>query len=211
MLSGGRVEEETGTESDAQKPLTGVEEIVDRIDEAADARERLSLGDIVDCLGRRSFVPLLLIAGLVMLAPVIGDIPGVPVLMGLLVILVAGQLLLRRDQIWLPNWLRNRATTSHKVQKTVGWLRRPAQFMDRWTKRRYPWLVDHAGFYVIAAVCIAIAAATPVMEVVPFSANFAGAAITAFALALLAHDGLLALAAIACSLLTVGLMVHQLV
>lgn len=41
------------------------------------------LHDVLDIIGHRSFGPLLLFAGIVMLAPVVGDIPGVPVLMGL--------------------------------------------------------------------------------------------------------------------------------
>jgi hypothetical protein len=50
-------------------------------------------------------------------------------------------------------------------------------------------LTRDAGTYVIAIACLAIAAAMPPMEVVPFSANGAGAALTAFGLALIAHDG----------------------
>ena len=45
---------------------------------------------------RRAFGLLLLLAGLVMVLPLIGDIPGVPVVMGLLVLVVAAELLFRR-------------------------------------------------------------------------------------------------------------------
>lgn len=43
----------------------------------------------MDEVGRKSFGPLLLLAGLNMTAPVIGDIPGVPVILGVFVLLVA--------------------------------------------------------------------------------------------------------------------------
>ena len=42
-----------------------------------------------------------------------------------------------------------------------------------------------------------MALAMPVMEAIPFSANLAGIALTAFGLAVIAHDGLLALIAFA--------------
>jgi len=45
------------------------------------------------------------------------------------------------------------------------------------------------------------------MEVIPFSANAAGAAITAFGLSLIARDGLLALVASVFMLATIGLVV----
>lgn len=195
--------------ADAGEEVVRLDQLLDRVEAAAKEKEQTSIGDVVEHVGARSFGPLLLVAGLVMVAPVVGDIPGVPVLMGLVVILIAGQLLFRRDEIWLPRWLQKRSVQCGKVRKSVDWLRRPARFVDRWTRSRYTRFVKHAGAYVIAATCVVIAAATPVMEVVPFSANFAGIAITAFGLALIAQDGLLALVAIAFCLVTVGLLVYQ--
>ncbi|MGQ0751395.1 MAG: exopolysaccharide biosynthesis protein, partial [Betaproteobacteria bacterium] len=66
------------------------------------------------------------------------------------------------------------------------------------------------GTYVIAGVCVVIAGAMPVMEVVPFVANGAGAALTAFGLALVAHDGLLAILAFGFTALTLGFVLHGL-
>ncbi len=190
-------------------PVTGVEELLDRIEAAAEG-DRVSLEEVMSALGQRSFAPLLLVAGLVILVPVVGDIPGVPVLMGTVVVLVAGQILLRRRHLWLPAWLLRRDVATDTMCKALRWLRRPARFVDRWTRPRLCPLVRHASVHVIAATCILIAAATPVMEFVPFSANIAGVAITAFALALTAQDGLLALVAIAFSLGTVALLIVQL-
>lgn len=191
-------------------PTSGLIQLLDRVESAAGEGNETSLRDIVETLGPSSFAPLMLFAGLVILAPVVGDVPGVPVLMGTLVILVAIQIIIQRDYVWLPKWLLSRSVSSDNVRKSVCWLRKPARFLDRYTRKRYVWLVAPAGVYVIAAVSIAIAAATPIMEVVPFSANFAGAAITAFGLALIRRDGLIALAALIFSLCAGGFLLYQL-
>lgn len=195
---------------DSETPVRGLEQLLDEVEAVSNAPAEagsVSLGDIVGRLGSRSFAPLLLLAGIVMLAPIIGDIPGVPMLLGAVVILVAGQLLLRRDHVWLPRWLLERSVAADKVRKTVGWLRRPARFVDRWSGPRQTWLVHHAGASVIAVACILVASATPIMEVIPFSANLAGVAITALGLALLAEDGVIALVAIAFCIAAIVLVV----
>lgn len=179
-----------------RQEVTSVSELLDRIDAAAEANEQTSIGDVLDSVGHRSFGPLLLVAGIVMLAPVIGDIPGVPVLMGLIVVLTAGQVLVGRRHFWLPAWLLRRSVSHRKVQKGVQWMRPVGRFLDRWSRPRASALTHGAGFFVAAAACMVIAAATPLMEVVPFSANVAGIAITAYGLALIARDGVIAIFAI---------------
>lgn len=195
--------------------VTNLEQLLDRISEAdsnaTDADEdRVSLDDILDAVGHRSFGPLLLVAGLVTLAPLIGDIPGVPTIMAVFVLLTAGQLLFQREHFWLPDWLLKRSVAHDKLCKAVDWLRRPARFLDRWLRPRLTKLVQGAGLYVIAVTCIAIALAMPAMEVVPFSANGAGAALTAFGLALIMRDGVLALLALAVTAGTFGVVLYNL-
>lgn len=114
-----------------------LEQVVDRLEDAAEQGDRVSLDLMMDEVGRRSFGPLLLLAGLIMSAPVVGDIPGVPTILGLFVLLVAVQLLLGHDHFWMPQWLLKRLVASTKVKKSAQkWLRRPAQFVDRFLKRR---------------------------------------------------------------------------
>ncbi len=177
-----------------RNPPKSLTELVDRFDEAAGENDRVSLDVMMDEVGRRSFGPLLLLAGIIMMAPVVGDIPGVPVLLGLFVVLVSGQLLLGRDHFWFPQWLLRRSVDSAKLKKASRkWLRRPARFIDRFLRHRLPRFVGGAGTRVIAVACTLLALATPAAEFVPFSANGVGAGIAIFGLALIAHDGLVAL------------------
>jgi hypothetical protein len=187
------------------------EHILNKINEAADQHDPLTFGDVMDVLGQQSFAPILLLIGLVMAVPGPADIPGVPVVLGLLVITVAGQIVLHREHLWIPAWIERKKVRASQARKMVAWVRTPAQWMDWLAKPRYQWLVNRTGSSLVAIACILIAMTTPVLEFVPFSANVAGAAIAAFAIALLAKDGLLAGVAISLSLAIVGLVVFQLI
>ncbi|HDZ56768.1 MAG TPA: hypothetical protein ENI17_01590 [Pseudomonas xinjiangensis] len=55
-----------------------LEQLLDRINDAAEESGKVSFGAVMEQVGRRSFGPLLVLTGLVVLAPVISDIPGVP-------------------------------------------------------------------------------------------------------------------------------------
>ena len=189
----------SGEDRDSCGPEVGsLSELLDCLEGIADADadEHVSVGRVADALGRRSFSPLLLVAGLVMLAPVIGDIPGVPVIMGLLTIVVAVQLIMAREHLWLPDWLERRSVRHEKVRKAVRGSRWTAEQLDRWTGPRLQWLIRGGGLRLVSLACLLVAATTPVLEFIPFSANVAGFALTCFAVALLARDGLLALLAL---------------
>ncbi|MEX2670520.1 MAG: exopolysaccharide biosynthesis protein [Phycisphaeraceae bacterium] len=189
---------------------TNLERLLDRIDEVSQEGDRVSLDSILQTVGSRSFGPLLLMAGLITFAPIVGDIPGVPTMMGLFVFLIAVQLLFHRKHFWLPGWLLRRSVARDKLCKALSWSRPAARFIDRLLRPRLKMLINGGATHVIAIVSLVIAAAMPMMEIVPFSANLAGAALTAFGLALIARDGLLAMFAFVFTAATVALMVYYL-
>lgn len=188
---------------------SNVTDLLDRIGEVAE-RGPVSLGMVLETFGRRFFGPILLVAGLVTLVPLIGDIPGVPTIMGVLVLLTSVQLLTGRSSLWLPPSLLARKASGEAVQRSLRWMRRPARWLDRVTRPRLTAFATGVSVYAIAAVCLVIAIAMPPMELVPFSANGAGITLTAFGLALIGQDGLLALAAFAVTGMTVGGMLAAL-
>lgn len=168
-------------------------ELLEQLQHAGRNAETVSLEAILDCVGQRSFAPFLLVAGLITLAPLIGDIPGVPTLMAGLVALSAGQLLLGREHIWLPAWLLQRRTPRHRYVQALRWLMRPAGWVDKLLKPRLRRLTRPPAHLAVALTCLLIALAMPPMELIPFTANGAGLALTLFGLALFADDGLMAL------------------
>jgi hypothetical protein len=188
--------------------VTTIEQLLDRLDTAA-ASERVTVGSMMKAVGRSSFGGILLLGGLVTLSP-LDIIPGIPTLIAIGVFLVSVQLLAGRRHFWLPAWLLRQSLTRQRFRRALAWLRRPARFVDRFVRPRLTLLAGDAAVKVIAVGCIVVAFAMPVMEVVPFSANIAGAALTAFGLAVIAHDGLLALVAFASTIAGVVVLATQL-
>lgn len=178
-----------------KKKINNLEQLLGRMALAAKSGGQVSLDDVLEVVGRRSFGPLLLVPGIVTVSPIVGDIPGVPVLMGVFIIVVAVQVLMKRHSFWLPGWLLRRSVKSTTLKKAVTKLKKPARFIDRLIKPRLAFLTGSAAAHFMAVCCILIAAATPAMEFIPTSANWAGLAIIFFGLALIADDGLLALLA----------------
>lgn len=186
--------------------LTNLEQLLDKIETAAKSFDRVSLEVIIKAVGNRSFGPLLLLVGAILASPLSG-IPGMPTIMGLLVLLIAVQLLFRRDHFWLPRWLLKRSVEEKKLYKTLDWLRPPARFIDRWLRPRLTVLIHGFSIYCIAITCLFIAIWLPAMELLPFTASGAGAILAAFGLALIAHDGFLALLAYVFTFVIFGWMV----
>lgn len=190
----------------SEKNLLNVKQLLDLIGTAAQNKDSVSLGAILEVLGARSFGPLLLLSGLITLAPLIGDIPGVPTIIGLFVLLMGVQLMLGFKHFWLPEWLLHRSVDKGKLHKALEWLKSPAYYIDKLLKPRLTMFVNGISTYIIAFLCVIIAMSMPALELIPFSANAAGAAFTIFGLSLIAEDGLLSLIAFSLTAITVGLV-----
>ncbi|HDZ56052.1 MAG TPA: exopolysaccharide biosynthesis protein [Pseudomonas xinjiangensis] len=190
--------------------LQNLEQLFDHLARLARGRDQVSLGIVVDSIGRRSFGPLLMLIGITLVSPLSG-IPGMATIMAVFVMLIAVQMLLGRTHFWLPKWLLSRAINHDRLLKIISWGRPLAVKIDRVLRPRLPMLVHHGGGYVIALLCLLISLCMPVMEMVPFSASAAGAALAAFGLSLVMHDGLLVLMAVAWVIATFALVVVNIV
>lgn len=67
---------------------------------------KLYLGELVNAFGERGFGALMLFFGLMNIA--IGIIPGTTTILGAPLLLMGLQLIIRRDQLWLPRWALKR-------------------------------------------------------------------------------------------------------
>jgi hypothetical protein len=190
-------EQNSENEAEAAEPeeVKNLEQLLERMSTASDGRDEVSIGHIMEQIGSRSFGPLLLLAGVILVSPLSG-IPGMPTTISVFVLIIAVQLFMRRDHFWLPHWLLNRSISHKKLCKAVHWLQKPARGIDRLLKPRMKLLTHSGGTRLIALICIIIALLTPPLEILPFAASSAGAALMAFALSLITEDGLMALIAV---------------
>jgi hypothetical protein len=190
------------------RDITTLHQLLDRLDQAATG-ERVDVAFMMETVGRSSFGALLVLGGLVTLSP-LDIIPGIPTLIAVAVLIVCVQLLAGRRHFWLPAWVLRRSITTRKFRRALTWLQKPARFADRLVRPRLSVLTTDAAVRIIAVGCMVVALAMPLMEVVPFSANLAGIALTAFGLAVIAHDGLLAVVAFGATAAGVVVVASQL-
>ncbi|HSK38861.1 MAG TPA: exopolysaccharide biosynthesis protein, partial [Arenibaculum sp.] len=162
----------------------------DRLDETAGRKDEVSIGNIVETLGNRSYGPFLIVPALLELSP-IGGIPGVPTLLAAIIILFAGQMVLGRRHFWLPRLLAGRSTSADLLKKSTRKMRPLGRWLDRWFHGRLSKLTSGPFIRMAAAACIGLALTVPPLELFPFASSAPMAAIAMFGLGLLVRDGVL--------------------
>ncbi|WP_274425545.1 exopolysaccharide biosynthesis protein [Chelativorans sp. YIM 93263] len=171
-------------------------QLLDRLAEADGSGGNVSVDNLLDEVGHRSFGPLLLVLALVAFTP-LGGIPGIPTVLAGTTILIAAQLVIGRNRFWIPGFVVRRSIDQGKLKTTIGYVRPVARFVDKLINPRLSWLTRPPFLRPAAAICIIVALTIPPLEVVPFGGTISWAAIAAFGLALIAHDGVLTLIAAA--------------
>ncbi|HVI33050.1 exopolysaccharide biosynthesis protein [Phenylobacterium sp.] len=186
-----------------------LEDLLADLDRAASSNgAKVSVGEIMETIGKRSFGPLLLLGGLLGMTPV-AAVPTAPSIIALITILVSVQLLFGRESVWIPRFLEKVSVKADKVKKTVKVSRKPARVIDRMVKPRLEALTRPWADRVVALVCMLVAMIVPPLELLPFVAFVPAAAIATFGLGLIARDGLLVLIAFVISTTALGLAVWK--
>lgn len=180
---------------------TSLEDLIERLREIDQHADPVELQDVLDQIEQRSFGAILIFAGILVLAPIIGDIPGVPTLAALLVAITALQILVGRTYFWLPRFLLRRSISRSHLQSALNFMLKPARVSDRVLNQRLDLFASGLAVQAVALAVLGIAAVMPLLELIPLSANLAGLALCAFGAALVVRDGLFALISMA---LTVG-------
>jgi len=175
-----------------------VGEILDVLDALSKERERVSLGEIVESFGNRSYGPVLMIPLLVDWSP-IGGVPGVQSFLALTAAIVAAQMMVGRQHLWLPGFVARRGISGEKLAKATVRLRGVARFMDRHFHGRLKPLTRAPFSRIAAGIVIAICLAVPPLDLIPFGGSGPMLAIAMFGLAILVRDGLLMIVALALS------------
>lgn len=171
-----------------------LEDVVEGVENLTDRKAKVSLGDALDEFGARSFGPVLILLPLIELSP-IGGIPGIPTAIAILIALIALQILIGKEHIWIPDFIARRKMKSDKLGKFAHKLEGVAQRVDHLFHGRLKFLTRGIWMKAAALLIIGMCAMVPPLEIIPFASSAPMLAIAAFGLALLVRDGLLMLIA----------------
>lgn len=194
--------------SKASKPHNLIQ-MLDRLQNNISDTERVTVDAMLDAVGRRSFGPILLLAGLIPASPLSG-VPGIPTFTAIAIFPIIVQLLMGRNQFWLPRWVLERSVDQVKFTKALNSIRRPARWIDRLIHPRLEFLTEGISVYCVSILCLFIVLMMPPLELTPFANSLSGAALALFGLALISHDGLLVLIGFTLCAATAGLAVSAL-
>jgi len=189
------------TVADSDEAPSSLEGVLDQLMLACNATRGgiVTVRDVQDVIGQRSFGPMLLVPGLIGLSP-LGAIPGLPGVMAVIELFFAWQILFGRRHPWLPQFLARRSMSSTRFARAIDVIRPYARWVDRYLLRpRLRVLTRGPFFFLIALMCVVLSLIMPIIELVPLAGIAPNAALTAFGLAVTAHDGLWALTAFICT------------
>lgn len=179
------------------------------MEKAADEAEqgKVSIGDLMELYGSRSFGPIFVLLGLVVVLPPMGAIPGLPAAIGVVILLFSAQMVFGMDHIWLPGFIKNLSIDGSKVKKAEDKAEPTLKFIDKMITERLSFLTSGLAEYGAAVMVSVMALIMIPLELVPFAVAAPGAAITMVGVALLAKDGALMLLAYTLSAVALTVLV----
>ena len=151
--------------------------------------DSLTLREVIDAVGRRTYGPLLLVIGLFAISPVT-VVPGLTWLAALLTLIVAGQMALGLRRIWLPSSALNTRLPRDAVLRGLDKARPMARRVDRVLKPRLTFLTYPPFVNLIALLVIIAALITFPLGLIPLAPLAPGSAVVFFGLGMAARDGL---------------------
>lgn len=156
----------------------------------------LTLHEIRDRLDERAYGLLILLLSIPCLVP---GLYGVPQVVGLIVILLAGQMLVGREEPWLPRWFLNLRCKGSWLKAMADFAETKLGWIDRLSRPRLRRFADGPG-EKLAAVFVILATVTIVM---PLTNTIPSIALALLSVGLIQRDGLFVLAG--CAVTTVWL------
>lgn len=151
--------------------------------------ETLTLSEVIDAFGRRSYGPLLLVIGLFAISPAT-VVPGMTWLAAALTLVVAGQMALGLKRVWLPRGALQAELPREAVLGGIEKGRGVANRIDGLLKPRLTFLSGPPFVNIVALLCIAAALITFPLGLIPFAPLAPGIAVVFFGLGMVARDGL---------------------
>jgi hypothetical protein len=155
-----------------------------------EAKDGLTISELMECVGRRAYGPLLLVIGLFSISPAT-IVPGMTWLSALLTLLIAGQMALGLKKPWLPRKVLNTCVPDKQLKAGLEKAQPWAARIDAVLKPRLEFLVHPPFVNGIAVLCVLAALITFPLGLLPLAPLLPGAAVVFFGLGMMARDGLM--------------------
>ena len=172
-----------------------LEDIFERAINDTPDENTVSLADLMKLFGDRTFGPVFLMLGLLVVIPPIGAIPILPAIIGIIASLFAVQVLIGRKHIWLPGFLLKMSIEKDTLRaahdRAHKWLAR----IDRLITHRLEFLTGSISRRLASLIVILLGLSMIPLEVVPFAVAIPGWGIALIGAAFIARDGILMLLA----------------
>ena len=172
-------------------PAPSLRQLITRVDDASDARH-VSVGEILDALGTRSFAPAVIVPSMILVSPVSG-IPGLPTIGAILICLITVQWLFNADHLWLPDWILSRRIRNMRLHNGLMKIAGLADWVDDHSGRRLQWLTRGPVRKAVLASIILVAASWPFLELLPMVTSVGATAVVLWSFGLWVRDGLFVL------------------
>tara|TARA_R110002167_G_scaffold35818_2_gene114136 strand:+ start:820 stop:1413 length:594 start_codon:yes stop_codon:yes gene_type:complete len=154
----------------------------------------VTVRDLLNAVGRRSYGPILLLLGFIAVTP-LTIIPGTSWLVALITLLIAGQIVIGRKFPWVPRRVLDVSFPRSALVAGVEQARKYVRPVDRVLKPRLAFLSGSPFIALAAMVCVAAALLTFPLGLFPFGPVLPGLTVLLFGLGLTARDGFVLVAA----------------
>ncbi|QDT67074.1 exopolysaccharide biosynthesis protein [Calycomorphotria hydatis] len=175
-------------EPDTTSKNETLEQVVDDTQQETNG-EKVTVGDLMDAIENRGYGPLLLIPAFISISP-IGAIPGVSIVTGLLIFLIAGQMIFRSGHPWIPERLENFEFSKERYDRGIEKSRPWIKWIDGFISERWELMTTGPMHYVLAVVMMALSITYIPLALVPMGVFIPGLANTFFAIGITARDGM---------------------
>jgi hypothetical protein len=152
-----------------------------------------SIGEITTAVGEKGFGLMLLVLALPSALPV--PAPGYSTPFGIVIALIALQMLLGRKTVWLPTRLKNVRIQPSLARKMIGVASKFLRKIERFIRPRQKWIRSSAGQAGLALVIIIMACL--MILPIPLTNTFPAMVVFLIGVGLSEEDGLLAIGAFA--------------
>lgn len=152
--------------------------------------DTVSVGDLLNAVGRRSYGPILLLLGFIAISP-LTLIPGANSLLAVITLIFAVQMVIGRAYPWLPRKALEFSFPRKHLIAGVKASEKHAHTIDQLLHPRLTFLTRSPFVQLVALACVGAALVTIPLSFVPLGPVLPSITVLLFGLAITARDGFL--------------------